>query len=134
MISKVDLSSYKAPFLLLYSISCYPTQSSLLSHSNSFLWYICLLLQIFTVSSKKSTNFQLLFRFVQGVTAISLVLALCLVVAFTDLSVADLFASILAFIPTGWAILSVSSSNWSLFYLLKYILFVHEAELFSLKS
>ncbi|KAL8123352.1 hypothetical protein AgCh_011353 [Apium graveolens] len=69
---------------------------------------IVMISKIFTVSSKKSTNFQLLFRFVQGVTAISLVLALCLVVAFTDLSVADLFASILAFIPTGWAILSLA--------------------------
>jgi len=48
-------------------------------------------------------------RFSQGVASIGLVTAVCLVVAFTSLSIADLFASILAFIPTGWGILSVSS-------------------------
>lgn len=48
-------------------------------------------------------------RFTQGVSALGLVAAVCLVVAFTNLTIADLFASILAFIPTGWAILSVSS-------------------------
>lgn len=33
---------------------------------------------------------------------------MCLVVAFTQLSIPDLFASILAFIPTGWGILSLA--------------------------
>ena len=47
----------------------------------------------------------------QGVTAIGLIVALCLVVLFTDLSVPDLFASILAFIPTGWCILCVSKCH-----------------------
>lgn len=37
-----------------------------------------------------------------------LIVAISLVVYFTDLTVADLFSSILAFIPTGWAILCVS--------------------------
>lgn len=66
------------------------------------------LLQIFTLSPKKSTNFQLMLRFTQGVTALGLIAALALVVVFTDLSVPDLFACILAFIPTGWTIISVS--------------------------
>lgn len=49
-----------------------------------------------------------MIRFMQGVTSLGLVAALALVVAFTNLSLADLFASILAFIPTGWTILCVS--------------------------
>lgn len=49
-----------------------------------------------------------MLRFIQGVTALGLVAALCLVVALTELSVADLFASVLAFIATGWAVLCVS--------------------------
>ncbi|KAK9278786.1 hypothetical protein L1049_028364 [Liquidambar formosana] len=69
---------------------------------------IVMIFKIFTFSPKKSTNFQLLMRFTQGVTALGLVAALCLVVAFTSLSIADLFASILAFIPTGWAILCLA--------------------------
>ncbi|XP_052176663.1 callose synthase 10 [Diospyros lotus] len=69
---------------------------------------IVMIFKIFTFSPKKSTNFQLILRFMQGVTSIGLVTALCLVVAFTDLSIADLFASILAFIPTGWIIICLA--------------------------
>lgn len=69
---------------------------------------IVLIFKVFTLSPKKSTNFQLVLRFMQGVTAIGLIVALCLVVLFTDLSIPDLFASILAFIPTGWLILSLA--------------------------
>lgn len=49
-----------------------------------------------------------MMRFIQGVTSLSLVAAITVVVIFTDLSIADLFASILAFIATGWAIICVS--------------------------
>lgn len=66
-------------------------------------------MQIFTYNPKKSVDFQLVLRFSQGVASIGLVAVVCLVVAFTPVSIADLFASILAFIPTGWGILSVSS-------------------------
>ncbi|KAG5017055.1 hypothetical protein JHK82_022700 [Glycine max] len=62
--------------------------------------------QIFTYNPKKSVDFQLVLRFSQGVASIGLVAVVCLVVAFTPVSIADLFASILAFIPTGWGILS----------------------------
>ncbi|KVI06253.1 Glycosyl transferase, family 48, partial [Cynara cardunculus var. scolymus] len=62
---------------------------------------------IFTFNSKKS-NFQLVLRFIQGVAALSLIAALCLVVIFTDLSVPDLFASCLAFVATGWAIICLA--------------------------
>ncbi|QCE14943.1 callose synthase [Vigna unguiculata] len=69
---------------------------------------IVLIFKIFTYSPKKSADFQLVLRFSQGVVSIGLVTAVCLVVAFTRLSIADLFASILAFIPTGWGILSIA--------------------------
>ncbi|KAJ4839988.1 Callose synthase 10 [Turnera subulata] len=69
---------------------------------------IVMIFKVFTYSPKKSTNFQLVMRFTQGVTSLGLVAALCLVVAFTNLSIADLFASILAFIPTGWAIICLA--------------------------
>lgn len=69
---------------------------------------IVMIFKIFTFSPKKSTNFQLMLRFMQGVTGLGLIVAICLVVVFTDLSVADLFAGILAFIPTGWCILCLA--------------------------
>ncbi|CAK7336614.1 unnamed protein product [Dovyalis caffra] len=72
-----------------------------------FSWVVLVgLVMIF--QPKKSTHFKLLMRFLQGVASIGLVAALCLVVAFTDLSIPDLFASILAFIATGWLILSLA--------------------------
>ncbi|KAI5664996.1 hypothetical protein M9H77_24319 [Catharanthus roseus] len=69
---------------------------------------IVMIFKVFTLSPKKSTNFQLMLRFTQGITALGLIAALALAVVLTDLSVPDLFASILAFIPTGWAILSLA--------------------------
>lgn len=77
-----------------------------------FSWVVLagfvMLFKIFTYSPKKSHDFQLLMRFMQGVISILLIVALCLVVAFTNLSIADLFASILASIPTGWAFLCLA--------------------------
>ncbi|XP_031403212.1 callose synthase 10 isoform X2 [Punica granatum] len=66
-------------------------------------------LAVYTFSPKRSSKFQFLFvRFIQGVTSLGLIAAISLLVVFTDLTIADLFASFLAFIPTGWGILSVA--------------------------
>ncbi|TQE10460.1 hypothetical protein C1H46_003915 [Malus baccata] len=54
-------------------------------------------------------------RFAQGVAALGLVAVIALLVIFTELSIADMFASLLAIIPTGWAILcAVSYSHGTL--------------------
>ncbi|KAK9066428.1 hypothetical protein SSX86_013750 [Deinandra increscens subsp. villosa] len=66
-----------------------------------------IIFKIFTFNSKRS-NFQLFLRFFQGVIALSLIAAVILVVIFTDLTVPDLFASFLAFVATGWAIISLA--------------------------
>ncbi|KAF9625921.1 hypothetical protein IFM89_027789 [Coptis chinensis] len=57
---------------------------------------IVMIFKIFTFSPKESTNFQLVLRFIQGVTSLGLMAALCLLVYFTNLSIPDLFASFLA--------------------------------------
>ncbi|XP_051147585.1 callose synthase 10 [Andrographis paniculata] len=72
------------------------------------LVFIVIIFKIFTFSPKKSTKFQLMMRFIQGLTAIMVITAICLVVLFTELSVPDLFACILAFLPTGWLILCLA--------------------------
>ncbi|XP_077236924.1 glucan synthase-like 8 [Tasmannia lanceolata] len=81
-----------------------------------FSWIVLLgfvmIFKIFTYSPKKSTNFQLIMRLIQGVTSIGLIAGIALTVLFTNLSIPDLFACILAFIPTGWAILSLAIA-WS---------------------
>ena len=65
-------------------------------------------------------------RFVQGATFIAVVAGLALTVAITSLTVTDLFASILAFVPTGWGILCVSC--------LKFLLGRHSSAYYCLPS
>lgn len=69
---------------------------------------IVMIFKIFTFSPKRSSDFQLLMRLMQGASSISLVAAVILIIIFTRLSIADIFASILAFIPTGWAIICLA--------------------------
>ncbi|VFR02630.1 unnamed protein product, partial [Cuscuta campestris] len=77
-----------------------------------FSWIVfavlLILFKVFTFSQKISVNFQLLLRFVQGLSFLLALAGLATAVALTDLSIADVFACILAFIPTGWGILCVS--------------------------
>ncbi|MFS8028544.1 putative 1,3-beta-glucan synthase [Helianthus anomalus] len=65
-----------------------------------------IIFKIFTFNSKKS-GFQLFFRFIQGVIALCLIVAVILFIILTNLSVPDLYSSFLAFVATGWVILSV---------------------------
>lgn len=69
---------------------------------------IVMIFKIYTFSPKKSTSFHLFMRLIQGVASLGLIAALCLVVKFTDLTIVDLFASVLAFIPTGWGMLCLA--------------------------
>ncbi|ONK58964.1 uncharacterized protein A4U43_C08F1540 [Asparagus officinalis] len=84
------------------------TSIAIYGFSWAVLFGLVLIFKIFTFSPKKSTNFQLMMRFIQGVASLSIIAAVVLIVAFTRLSITDLFASVLAFIPTVWAILCLS--------------------------
>jgi callose synthase len=77
------------------------------------IWYICFFLQVFSFNPKASVNFQMFLRLIQGIVFLMLILGLVAIVAFTPVTLGDLFASILALVPTGWGILSVSSSVFS---------------------
>jgi len=84
------------------------TSLALYGFSWAVLVGIVMIFKVFTYSPKRSTHFHLMMRFIQGVTSLGLVAALALIIVFTSLSIADLFASILAYIPTGWAILCLA--------------------------
>lgn len=77
---------------------------------NSVLTFAIFLLlyQVFTFSNKAWVNFQLPLRLIQSITLLLALAGLAVAIAVTDLSVPDIFACILAFVPTGWGILSVS--------------------------
>ncbi|WZY83448.1 hypothetical protein YC2023_029832 [Brassica napus] len=63
---------------------------------------------VFTFSRKISVSFQLVLRLAQGITFLVALTVVTVGVVLTDLSVTDIFATVLALIPTGWGILSIA--------------------------
>lgn len=63
--------------------------------------------QVFTFSQKASVNLQLLLRLIQSLLFLLVLAGLAVTVALTALSMPDVFACILAFVPTGWGILCI---------------------------
>ncbi|WCJ36196.1 glucan synthase-like 8 [Euphorbia peplus] len=113
----LSLRFFMFQYGIVYKLHLTGKDTSLALYGFSWVVLVAILMifKIFTYSPKRSSNIfeklinlQLLMRFMQGVASIGLVAAVCLVVAFTDLTISDLFASLLAFIPTGWAILSLA--------------------------
>ncbi|WJX21768.1 Callose synthase 9 [Trifolium repens] len=97
---------------IVYKLDVKGTDTSLTVYGFSWvvLAVLIILFKVFTFSQKISVNFQLLLRFVQGVSLLFALAGLAVAVILTDLSVPDIFASILAFIPTGWGILSIAAA------------------------
>jgi len=63
---------------------------------------------------KFSADFQLMFRLLKLLLFVGLIGALVIFFIFLHLTVGDIFASLLAFLPTGWALLLVCSLSLSL--------------------
>ncbi|PHT93722.1 Callose synthase 1 [Capsicum annuum] len=97
---------------IVYKLKVQGTNTSLTVYGFSWLAFavILLLFKVFTFSQKISVNFQLLLRFVQGLSFLLAIAGLSTAIVLTELTVADVFASILAFIPTGWGILSIAAA------------------------
>lgn len=95
---------------IVYKLDVQGTNTSLTVYGFSWVAFavILLLFKVFTFSQKISVNFQLLLRFVQGLSFLLAVAGLAAAVVLTELTVTDVFACILAFIPTGWGILSIA--------------------------
>ncbi|KAI5059006.1 hypothetical protein GOP47_0025325 [Adiantum capillus-veneris] len=94
---------------VVYQLKAVDQNTSLTVYGLSWLVLVGVVLisKVFSFNSKASVRFQMLLRFIQGSLFISLIGALVAVVAVTSLTVGDVFASLLALIPTGWGILSI---------------------------
>ena len=68
----------------------------------------CIIVQVFGLNPKAMVHFQLFLRLVKSIALLMVLAGLIVAIVFTNLRVTDVFASILAFVPTGWGILSVS--------------------------
>lgn len=97
---------------IVYKLHVQRTNTSLTVYGLSWivLAVLILLFKVFTFSQKISVNFQLLLRFIQGLSFLVAIAGLAAAVVFTNLSIPDIFACILAFLPTGWGILSIAAA------------------------
>ncbi|XP_073063640.1 callose synthase 9-like isoform X1 [Primulina eburnea] len=95
---------------IIYKLDVQGSNTSLSVYGFSWVVFavLILLFKVFTFSQKISVNFQLLLRFIQGLSFLLALTGLIVAIAFTDLSITDIFACILAFLPTGWGILSIA--------------------------
>ncbi|CAG7878192.1 hypothetical protein BRARA_E03232 [Brassica rapa] len=95
---------------IVYKLNLQGSDTSIAVYGWSWAAFAMLivLFKVFTFSQKVSVNFQLVLRFVQGVSLLVALAGIVVAIVLTNLSVTDIFASILAFIPTGWGILSIA--------------------------
>lgn len=67
--------------------------------------------QMVSVGRRKfGTDFQLMFRILKALLFLGFLSVMTVLFVVCSLTISDLFAAILAFMPTGWAILLVSFS------------------------
>ncbi|WZY74171.1 hypothetical protein YC2023_006411 [Brassica napus] len=63
---------------------------------------------VFAFIQKISVSFRLVRRFIQGLALLVSLAGIIVAVVLTELSVTDIFACVLAFLPTGWGVLSIA--------------------------
>ncbi|KAL2938817.1 Callose synthase 1 [Bienertia sinuspersici] len=98
--------------------------------SRSFLVYalswvvmatVLLVLKMVSMGRRRfGTDFQLMFRILKGLLFLGFVSVMTVLFVVCNLTIKDLFASILAFLPTGWAMLLIGSACRGLFKGLKF--------------
>ncbi|XWS33153.1 hypothetical protein CRYUN_Cryun22dG0054300 [Craigia yunnanensis] len=72
---------------------------------------VMIVLKIVSVGRKKfSADFQLMFRLLKLFLFAGCIVIIAMLFYFLDLTVGDIFQSLLAFMPTGWAILQISQA------------------------
>ncbi|CAA0815270.1 Callose synthase 9 [Striga hermonthica] len=95
---------------IVYKLHVQGSDTSLTAYGFSWVVFavLILLFKVFTFSQKMSVNFQLLLRFIQGVAFLLAAAGLAVAIVLTNLTITDVFACLLAFLPTGWGILSIA--------------------------
>ncbi|KAF8404369.1 hypothetical protein HHK36_009252 [Tetracentron sinense] len=93
------------------SIQSPPRQGEVYGLSWLVIVAVMTILKIVSMGRKKfSADFQLMFRLLKLILFIGSIVTLGILFAFLSLTVGDIFASLLAFMPTGWAILQISQA------------------------
>ncbi|KAK4781006.1 hypothetical protein SAY87_017112 [Trapa incisa] len=98
---------------IVYHLHVAQKNQSIIIYGFSWLVIVAvvIILKIVSMGRKKfSADFQLMFRLLKLFIFIGLIVTLGILFAFLNLTVGDIFASLLAFLPTGWALLQIAQA------------------------
>lgn len=115
-VSSINWPLFRIHFYLLIFLSKVMCRKSELfgfdcTFSVKFIFTSVFGVKVFSLSKKSLANFQLIVRILQLVVFCGVICGLIFTVAFTSLTIGDVFASVLSLIPTGWGLLSVRISS-----------------------
>ncbi|KAF8011957.1 hypothetical protein BT93_I0167 [Corymbia citriodora subsp. variegata] len=98
---------------IVYHLHVAQDNKSIMVYGLSWLVIVAVMviLKIVSMGRKKfSADFQLMFRLLKLFLFIGFMVTLGMLFAFLSLTVGDIFASLLAFLPTGWALLQIAQA------------------------
>ncbi|GAB4847774.1 Callose synthase 5, variant 2 [Ancistrocladus abbreviatus] len=98
---------------IVYHLHVANHNTSIMVYGLSWLVIVAavIILKIVSMGRKKfSADFQLMFRLIKLFLFIGFVVTLVLFFALLNLTVGDIFTSLLAFLPTGWALLMIAQA------------------------
>ncbi|KAJ7537052.1 hypothetical protein O6H91_12G095000 [Diphasiastrum complanatum] len=99
---------------LVYHLHITHHHKSLSIYGLSWLVIVAVLGIVKTISAGRQRfkkDLQLMFRLLKGLLFIGFVAIIILLFRFANLTVGDLFVSILAFMPTGWGLLQIAQAS-----------------------
>ncbi|XP_044504191.1 callose synthase 7-like [Mangifera indica] len=105
-------------YVIVYHLDIAHHSRSLLVYGLSWIVLLSALLVLKMVSvgrRKFSTNFQLMFRILKALLFLGIVSAMTVLFVVCGLTISDLFACLLAFLPSGWALLLIGQASSPLF-------------------
>ncbi|CAJ1974879.1 unnamed protein product [Sphenostylis stenocarpa] len=109
----LDLRFFVYQYGIVYHLNVARGDKSILVYALSWIVMVALMviLKIVSMGRKQfSADFQLMFRLVKLFLFIGAIVALCLMFTLLSLTVGDIFASLLAFLPTAWALIQIAQA------------------------
>ncbi|KAK4359850.1 hypothetical protein RND71_022079 [Anisodus tanguticus] len=98
---------------IVYQLNVSNGDKSIMVYGLSWLVivFVMVVLKIVSLGRKKfSADFQLMFRLLKLFLFIGFIVTLVMLFKFLSLTVGDILTSLLAFLPTGWALLSIAQA------------------------
>ncbi|KAK9991306.1 hypothetical protein SO802_026291 [Lithocarpus litseifolius] len=98
---------------IIYRLHATDGNKSIIIYGMSWLVIVAvmIILKVVSLGRKKfSADFQLMFRILKLLLFIGTVITIVVLFVVLKLTVGDIFASLLAFLPTGWALLQISQA------------------------